>query len=153
MSIASWKEEFYPTRADEAPHDRTEIEAIQHSITKWTGLKEENLRKHDLYLDGNLQLTGIDDTVKPGLSAIKRQGIIASEHCSLCMKFKNYKGTQEKHCCELCPIYRRLGDTCYKEFGHFTSNALMNPRVATEPMIDLLDRTLLFSIRELHKKV
>lgn len=45
MSGKSWKEEFYPIPADQcAPED-----ALSHSIRKWEGLREKNIKKHGLY--------------------------------------------------------------------------------------------------------
>ena len=44
MSLETWKAEFYPIDATlVAPED-----AIQHALTKWIGLRPENLSKHDL---------------------------------------------------------------------------------------------------------
>ena len=37
MSIRTWKEEFYPKRAQET----TKAEALDHSILKWVGLRPE----------------------------------------------------------------------------------------------------------------
>jgi len=44
MSLQSWKDEFYPTTADEATMDN----AIDHCILKWEGLRKENLDKHEI---------------------------------------------------------------------------------------------------------
>ena len=44
MSLKTWKAEFYPVDADEV---RVE-DAIDHSLTKWIGLRPENLAKHQV---------------------------------------------------------------------------------------------------------
>ena len=44
MSIKTWKEEFYPIPAQETEQSN----AIQHSLTKWTGFIPSNLEKHEV---------------------------------------------------------------------------------------------------------
>lgn len=48
MSLETWKEEFYKIPAEECIKEQ----ALDHSITKWEGLRPENLQKHGLFLDG-----------------------------------------------------------------------------------------------------
>ncbi len=45
MGIATWKKEFYPPISKV-----TRANAIDHSLKKWIGLREENLKRHDLKL-------------------------------------------------------------------------------------------------------
>lgn len=49
MTMKTWKEEFYPTRAMESEPGWP---AVSHSIVKWHGLREENVKKHDLVFSG-----------------------------------------------------------------------------------------------------
>ena len=47
MSLQTWEEEFYPESAEEAA-ERGEAAAVEHSLRKWEGLKEENRAQHGL---------------------------------------------------------------------------------------------------------
>ncbi len=49
MSMETWKQEFYPV---EANSDEAQARPVTHSLRKWIGLRQENLNRHGLYLDG-----------------------------------------------------------------------------------------------------
>ena len=74
MSLASWKEEFYPTPAYACPCDQ----ALEHSILKWTGLLPENLEKHKVFLDGQY----LRDPESPNC-ALRIDG----DSCALCVHY------------------------------------------------------------------
>lgn len=42
MSLTSWKKEFYPIPASKVK----KVDALEHSIQKWTGALRKNTRKH-----------------------------------------------------------------------------------------------------------
>lgn len=44
MSLVTWKAEFYPVEADEVQIE----DSIDHSLTKWIGLRQANLEKHGI---------------------------------------------------------------------------------------------------------
>lgn len=46
MSLQTWMDEFYPVEADKVPKDQ----AVQHSLTKWIGLRAENMERHGVYM-------------------------------------------------------------------------------------------------------
>lgn len=46
MSLADWKKEYYPVPAEQATS--TELEAVEHAIKKWEGLKPIILKLHGL---------------------------------------------------------------------------------------------------------
>lgn len=125
MSLQSWKDEFYPVDAEELINDcPTLSEAIQHSLTKWIGLRKDNLTRHDVVLytsplyvieslDGNLAVDG--DT------------------CLLCLRYR--------YQCVNCILFMVLGgNSCCSDrnspYQAFTYDS--NP----EPMIEALQKTL-----------
>lgn len=97
MSIKTWKKEFYPKK----PSRRmSNVDAIKHSIRKWEGLTEGNLKKHEVYLSyHNDYLDDDDDNVFE----------ISSDTCSLCVK---YADKSSFNMCENCPLYMKLGRSC-----------------------------------------
>ena len=44
MSMKTWKEEFYPIKADKCKKK----DALKHSLQKWIGLRKSNMIKHEL---------------------------------------------------------------------------------------------------------
>lgn len=97
MSIATWKKEFYSPISKVSKKN-----AVQHSLTKWIGLRPENIEKHDLeinlysevYDPESMREFGINDT-----------------SCALC-KWHQYSN---EGCCETCPFVVHLGRTCDKD--------------------------------------
>lgn len=98
MSIETWEEEFMPVPAYA---EMSTLEAIEHSIRKWVGLREENLRRHGLSQDEDLIMenrghgyTYINDT-----------------SCALCIKFLSDRHRTSVSSCVRCPLYAALGKT------------------------------------------
>ena len=83
MSIASWKKEFYPITAVEAAKGDW-ITAVKHSIRKWEGMLERNLKKH------NLRFESLSD----------HRGVTS---CALCRKIDD---------CRQCPLFKSTGRKC-----------------------------------------
>jgi hypothetical protein len=89
MSLETWKEEFYFVDASEVPVKQ----AVQHSLRKWIGLRQENLEKHDLSIEGK-RIYGEDGRL-----------FISESSCALCRYYI------EDYCCQ-CPLYAVLGRPC-----------------------------------------
>ena len=84
MSLETWKAEFYQIDA----HEVAAKDAIQHSLTKWIGLRQENVNKHNLII-GNCEISDIDNN----------KFSIDSTTCSLCEYYCNPYNK-----CKTCPI-------------------------------------------------
>lgn len=84
MSIETWKAEFYPVPASEVAAE----DALQHSLRKWIGLREENLSKHGV---------------------TKKEAHVGGIACALC---KNYMVDSDPYSCGLCPIVKLHGLSC-----------------------------------------
>lgn len=121
MSLKTWKQEFYPTEVNQvSPHN-----SLNHSITKWTGLLPENLKKHGVkYVYGMLS-DGIDSFA-----------ITTSSTCSLCFHFAHKE-------CELCPLYIVRGNVqCDSPKGDERENPYhaFTYRDNPQPMLDWLHK-------------
>lgn len=92
MSLATWKKRFYKTPASKA----TKTNALAHSLLKWTGLTEANLRKHNLT---KVFASIIDETTA-------RELPINDKSCALCFVYlpKDALRTNETACYR-CPLY------------------------------------------------
>lgn len=160
MSIASWKKEFYskPARKfrvkdQQEPTLKQELAAVGHSIIKWTGLRQENLDKHQLRpSDDNYCIDG------PAVDGSKDYDEIEIDAgtCALCEQNSSH--------CESCPIVRATGATCHwravpdmvkpppeaqeKLSPYFVWLNRQNP----EPMIRLLERTREFVQAEIKER-
>lgn len=119
MSIKSWMDEFYPEIVSGV--ERTNLEALKHSLRKWEGLTTENMERHDV------SIRKLEDGGR-GL-------YIDSSSCALCYKHMYLY-------CTACPIYKSNGVGCQdgvvkdtfvrSEWGIWSDDR--NP----QPMIDLL---------------
>jgi hypothetical protein len=122
MSLESWMEEFYPVEASSSA--TSDEDALAHSLKKWEGLTEENLKKHGVQRravcleDDAGHLFGID-----------------SETCALC----------QRRNCTTCPLYIvRKKIQCYiatdeedySPYGVFISDG--DP----QPMINLIRQAI-----------
>lgn len=109
MSFKTWKEEFYPIK----PTKRmTTIEAIEHSIQKWEGLRRENLKRHEVILNHDNRAVHGEDSGRLNIDV---------ESCALCVKFRledrDYwdivEGEEvyvgEGDPCQNCPLYISRG--------------------------------------------
>ena len=98
MTLKAWKEKYYPK---EASKDMTTMQALDHSILKWSGLSKATLdsfalTRHRFLVDedneGDLFVVGINT-------------------CALCVKFIYEK-------CWGCPLFEVRGHTpCCEELG------------------------------------
>lgn len=91
MSINSWKKEFYQGRVLDAARDV--VSATEHSIIKWTGLSEANLKKHGLVKDDR----GRDSIINPKTGG---QFEVGEGECALCQ----YDSHQVVISCHACPL-------------------------------------------------
>lgn len=97
MPIETWKAEFEPTGAHTPGF--TVVDAIEHSLRRWTGLRHENLEKHGLRRYHAKSITGV---VGPkGQLTLLHFG---RNDCALCVKFLNDD-------CEGCPL-EEIGKGC-----------------------------------------
>lgn len=122
MSKESWMDEFYPEIVSGV--ERTNLEALKHSLRKWEGLTTENMERHDV------SIRKLEDG--------ERGLYINSSSCALC--YKHRFATVPR--CVACPIYKSNGVGCrdgvvedtfvWSEWGIWSDDR--NP----QPMIDLL---------------
>lgn len=96
MSLHDWKKEFYPCNAEE--FEGTDLEAIEHSLRKWQGLTESNLKKHGLILHGER----IEDP-DAGM-------VIDGDSCALCALHAE-SSIEEGFQCPGCPL-DAIGENC-----------------------------------------
>jgi len=127
MSLESWKQLYYPITAEEAAK-LSSREIIQHSLTKWIGLRKTNLDRHGVWKSVVCLLTDGSDT--PKLS-------ITGSTCSLCARYYD-PSADEPASCASCTLAQlgKSGTDCFKEYIHWRDTA--DP----EPMIALLERAL-----------
>ncbi len=83
MSLETWKAEFYPV---EAASEEALADPIRHSLVKWTGLLQENLNKHAVFVSEHMLKEGGGGWLP-----------ISSATCALCV-------TYEEICCNGCPL-------------------------------------------------
>ena len=94
MSIETWKAEFYPVPASEVPAE----DALQHSLRKWIGLREENRSKHACFVpDCRVIADG------------RKEFDINSSSCALCV---SYYTPKDYYKCSSCPIVKLTGESC-----------------------------------------
>lgn len=121
MSIATWKEEFYPVDASKCPQD----EAVAHSLRKWKGLRPDALRAHGLAANYSLRDAG--GATFP----------VDVDTCALCKAHTD---------CDTCPLYKvRGGRPCDMATESEEENGQPSPFEAwqeksnPEPMIAALE--------------
>lgn len=96
MSLKSWKQEFYPITASEAADTLDLVGAVKHAIQKWTGLRKENLDKHECRQN---------DRNKFRVMYKRSRFQVDTESCSLCQMFldRNFN-------CNGCPLFESRGE-------------------------------------------
>jgi len=115
MGIATWKKEFYPPISKV-----TRANAIDHSLKKWIGLREENLKRHDLKLS-NFTVYGTNGN----------SFCIDETTCSLCR-------INDSDCYK-CEFVTLDGPgTCRSEFLRIGTRT--NYPATPEPMIERLEK-------------
>lgn len=131
MSLFTWKHKYYPeTATTSAKSDDDDNTLLERSIIKWTGLREPNLKAHDVGVTDkspfrhvySLELSGTGEDYLG----------ISGKSCALCERH-NDDDTGDDDCLT-CPIVKTTGKQCFTEFEHFCR--LADP----EPMIELLKR-------------
>lgn len=127
MSVETWKQEFYPTEAEDNIDDDTM--ALNHCIVKWKGLTEDNLKKH------NLKKLWCDDDIV-GIDGKKFS--VNQNTCALCQIYYT-------DWCAGCPLIKMGFTMCGGDdpgrndpYSDFYENN--NP----QPMIEALEKTLEF---------
>lgn len=116
MSLASWKKEFYKTKANKV----SKRFALRHSLRKWIGLLSKNRKKHRVSLRNGTLYDDNNNTLE-----------IDAKSCALCFHHPT-------HCAE-CPVATIIRDTacpCGVAFFEMRDNN----RVL--PMVKLLKKTL-----------
>jgi hypothetical protein len=130
MSLSTWQQLYCPITAEEAAK-LSPAEAIQHSLTKWRGLRQAVLDAHELrrsYCD----VVDCGDSVDGGDSLS-----ITGASCSLCAKYCDYSKDEPESCAN-CPLARlgASGTDCFVEYRRWRDYG--DP----EPMIALLEKAL-----------
>lgn len=98
MSLKTWKKEFYIPVSKVSKKN-----ALQHSLTKWIGLRKENLEKHGVEYDSYIR-------------AITFKGSMLEIDAGLC---KNYDF------CEDCPL-----KDCKIEYRYFIRTSNPEPMIS-----------------------
>ncbi len=133
MSINSWKKEFYQGRVLDAA--RNVVSATEHSIVKWTGLSEANLKKHGLVKDNNSAYR--DNIINPKTGGRFEVG---EGECALCQ----YDSIASLWGCCACPL-KKVGAECRDSDSPYqrwvrTGNS--------KPMIAALNKALAYAKKE-----
>ena len=101
MSLKTWCEEFYPIPAFAVQ----EPQALDHSIQKWEGLRQKNLKRHNV----TLRRDGIDLVV---YDSEDDDGVMVNDRtCALCV---NYRW------CNGCPVLNTNPHGCDSAFQEFS---------------------------------
>lgn len=139
MSLASWKNEFYPVPAEQAIGDA--VSAVNHSLRKWEGLRADNMKRHGCYAAGS----AISDDP---LDVVSDDGtmLLNCETCALC-KYKD-SVTGNQWYCDKCPITLATGCPCDDLYADDGADEYVvipwdewTTRQDPEPMIAVLETT------------
>lgn len=116
MSLKTWKKKYYNIDASDV---ETEMEAIDHSILKWSGFMPKALKKHNVEVAGSK------------LYDIKNNELfyINSGTCALCCLFDDGG-------CSDCPFKIVHGKTCCED--DFSPYMVFCETGNPEPMIEAL---------------
>lgn len=116
MSVQSWYDEFYPLD----PIDIPIHEAAEHSLKKWVGMLESNLKKHGINPD-----THGDE-----------HGNYLDTACALCEHFQDIQSLN--HPCKNCPLVLSGHKDCF----HPESTYANKYGFGIEPLIKELEETV-----------
>lgn len=121
MSINSWKKEFYRGRVQVAARDV--VSATEHSIVKWTGLSEANLKKHGLVKDKDSACGDRITNPKTG-----GQFTVGEGECALCL----YDSHQIIISCYACPLPKvnAMCRDCNSPYQYWTLTGNNKPMLA-----------------------
>lgn len=146
MSLETWKAEFYPTPAEVISDP---VEAIEHSILKWTGLLDDNLRKHAVRK--TWQAVQLEDVSNYG-----KFFRVSSSTCALCSLFLNsgfsdddndeHDDDNDEHDddCPACPLVKAGYLSCLRCSSDASENAFEHWALTgdAEPMLEALETAL-----------
>ena len=107
MSLETWQKKFYP----KTPTARlSKLAAIQHSLTKWVGLRRNNLIRHGLWVIR----TGWNVYIGACVEGVDDDRLeIGSDSCALCVKYLDPNTSGVEVDCKKCPLYHaRAGIPC-----------------------------------------
>jgi len=125
-----WLQTFYPISANEAAAGSA-LEAVRHSLQKWRGLSADNMAKYHVQLRGGMLV--VDADASEVLIAI------ASDTCSLCVKYYNVHARSGKTGCETCPIFFAHDRACDdRDLGEWQAWSRTKDPL---PMIEVLEAT------------
>ncbi len=111
----------------------TALEAADHSLLKWEGLRPANLKKHKVSLDNDLSLHCAEENTSFYFDA---------ETCSLCKKYLAYdKITPFDTRCLTCPVVLSGGINCFDDNSPFM-RAFENKKI--QPMINTLRNSVVW---------
>lgn len=131
MSLETWKKAHYPVRAIDARiYEWSLLKCIQHSLTKWRGLKPVALKRHGLILDGMAIVEAKSDEHFP----------ITSSTCTLCQVFFEFTGFCEYsyiHPNRECPL---IEEGIHCDIGEDSPYNKFKWLGDVYPMIRLLER-------------
>lgn len=127
MSLATWKEEFYPIAA----HKVAAEDALAHSLRKWRGLTPENLARHGVshdsgYLFDTDEHLWINDTT-----------------CALC--YLHLAPFEHHDCSARCPLaILRDGQACDqpRELPDLSPYSTFTEHGDPAPMIALIEAAI-----------
>jgi hypothetical protein len=145
MSIKTWMAEFYPVSASKFSRGyqpvkevglHKNIEMLNHSILKWTGLLPQNIKKHGVYHAPGA--AAIFESMEEWIRGSARRGDVmsfSSATCALCQKHFDHNRPLDQIPCWSCPLYKHRGANC--DANDFFIRCLDDP----QQMIDALTET------------
>lgn len=125
MTVESWKQEYYPIPASDVEPEK----AAQHSLRKWTGLRQANLKAH------GVTLTDLETKI----------GTLRYDtSCALCLHFSGGHHLDDIDDCSQCPLaIVRGGAPCTHRLPRETlSPYLLARRGYPTPLINWLRRAV-----------
>lgn len=134
-----WLDNYYPTKADDPEVIQNWRTALEHSLTKWKGLRPSVLASYDLEINSTRvahRRTGKEVLEINGHSCSLCQKASIENPDNLCLVCPLYKQRDNTSCDEITDQERAKDNPSCAPYGSFSLND--NP----EPMIALLETTL-----------
>ena len=120
-SIEAWTKKYLPVLDTVNASDPT-LAVIDHSITKWLGLKKKILTECELF---------VCETINRRMVLKSRHTLdyvnLDAETCSLCIHAKIIAA--DKSQCQYCPLTMYLKTTCYNEWFYFAKHRKPKPMI------------------------
>ena len=155
MSFSTWKKEFYPVKAETIAKKGSEVDIVQHSLTKWIGLRPKNLAKHGMKRVEFDLISEVDANFDEWPYCDKNSLSITDETCSLCQRYQ-YEEEDSDNSCETCPLYIVRKNTpctsCEKDKERISPYSMFTVKGDPEPMIADLRRALRRAKRRVKKE-